>query len=33
VVEAGGRLKNLDLRRARLDEAYNRYFREVANAA
>jgi ABC-2 type transport system ATP-binding protein len=33
VVEAGGSLKNLDLRRARLDEAYNRYFREVANAA
>jgi ABC-2 type transport system ATP-binding protein len=33
VVQAGGSLKNLDLRRARLDEAYNRYFREVANAA
>jgi ABC-2 type transport system ATP-binding protein len=33
VVEAGGQLKNLDLRRARLDEAYNRYFAEVANAA
>lgn len=33
VVEAGGSLRNLDLRRARLDEAYNRYFREVANAA
>lgn len=33
VVEAGGSLKNLDLRRARLDEAYNRYFREAANAA
>ncbi|MEP9386773.1 ABC transporter ATP-binding protein [Mesorhizobium sp. KR9-304] len=33
VVEAGGSLKNLNLRRARLDEAYNRYFREVANAA
>ena len=33
VVEAGGSLRNLDLRRARLDEAYNRYFREVADAA
>lgn len=33
VVENGGALKNLDLHRARLDEAYNRYFREVANAA
>jgi len=33
IVDAGGSLKNLDLRRARLDEAYNRYFREVANAA
>jgi ABC-2 type transport system ATP-binding protein len=33
VVQAGGSLKNLDLRRARLDQAYNRYFREVANAA
>ncbi|WP_432349888.1 ABC transporter ATP-binding protein (plasmid) [Shinella yambaruensis] len=33
VVEAGGSLKNLDLRRARLDQAYNRYFREVADAA
>jgi len=33
VVDAGGSLRNLDLRRARLDEAYNRYFTEVANAA
>ena len=33
VVGAGGSLKNLDLRRARLDEAYNRYFKEFANAA
>jgi ABC-2 type transport system ATP-binding protein len=33
VVQAGGELRNLDLRRARLDEAYNRYFKEVANAA
>lgn len=33
VVQGGGSLKNLDLRRARLDQAYNRYFREVANAA
>lgn len=33
VVEAGGSLKSLELRRARLDEAYDRYFREVADAA
>ena len=33
VVDAGGSLRNLDLRRARLNEAYNRYFTEVANAA
>jgi ABC-2 type transport system ATP-binding protein len=33
VVQGGGLLRNLDLRRARLDQAYNRYFREVANAA
>jgi len=33
VVEAGGALKNLDLRRARLDDAYRRYFQETANAA
>ncbi|QDZ02360.1 ABC transporter ATP-binding protein [Nitratireductor mangrovi] len=33
VVQGGGSLKNLDLRRARLDQAYNRYFKEVANAA
>lgn len=33
VVQGGGSLRNLDLRRARLDQAYNRYFREVANAA
>lgn len=30
VVEAGGSLTNLDLRRTRLDEAYNRFFKEVA---
>jgi ABC-2 type transport system ATP-binding protein len=29
IVAAGGALRNLDLRRARLDEAYGRYFREV----
>ncbi len=33
IVEAGGALRNLDLRRARLDDAYRRYFREAANAA
>jgi ABC-2 type transport system ATP-binding protein len=33
VVQSGGSLKNLDLRRARLDQAYSRYFREVAHAA
>ena len=33
VVEAGGSLKSLELRRARLDEAYDRYFKEVADAA
>jgi len=33
IVEAGGALKNLDLRRARLDDAYRRYFQETANAA
>lgn len=33
VVGANGALKNLDLRSARLDEAYTRYFAEVANAA
>lgn len=33
VVDSGGQLRNLALRRARLDEAYNRYFREFANAA
>jgi len=33
IVQAGGSLKNMNLRRARLDEAYNRYFREFANAA
>jgi ABC-2 type transport system ATP-binding protein len=33
VVQGGGSLEKLDLRRARLDQAYNRYFREVANAA
>lgn len=33
VVEGGGALKNLDLRRASLDQAYNRYFREVGHGA
>jgi ABC-2 type transport system ATP-binding protein len=33
IVEAGGALRNLDLRRARLDDAYRRYFAEVAHAA
>jgi ABC-2 type transport system ATP-binding protein len=33
VVQTGGSLKNLDLRRARLDQAYESYFREVAHAA
>lgn len=33
IVQGGGALRNLDLRRARLDQAYNRYFREVADAA
>ncbi|BCH21547.1 ABC transporter ATP-binding protein [Mesorhizobium sp. L-8-3] len=33
VVEAGGALKNLDLRRARLDQAYNRYFKEIGHDA
>ncbi|WP_199773306.1 hypothetical protein [Sinorhizobium fredii] len=33
VVDAGGSLKNLDLRRARLDQAYNRYVREVVHDA
>jgi ABC-2 type transport system ATP-binding protein len=33
VVEAGGALKNLDLRRARLDDAYRRYFAEARHAA
>jgi ABC-2 type transport system ATP-binding protein len=33
VVDAGGSLKSLELHRARLDEAYDRYFREVADAA
>mgnify|MGYP001125483659 CR=1 FL=1 len=33
VVEAGGVLRSLDLRRTRLDEAYSRFFREIANAA
>lgn len=30
IVTAGGALRNLDLRRARLDEAYGRYFREIS---
>lgn len=33
IVEAGGALKNLDLRRARLDDAYRRYFQETQHAA
>lgn len=33
VVAAGGDLKNLDLRRARLDDAYRRYFTETRHAA
>lgn len=33
IVEAGGALRNLDLRRARLDDAYRRYFQETADAA
>jgi ABC-2 type transport system ATP-binding protein len=33
IVQAGGSLINLDLRRARLDEAYNRYFREYGHEA
>ena len=33
VVGAGGALKNLDLRRARLDDAYRRYFAEARDAA
>lgn len=31
IVQADGSLINLDLRRARLDEAYNRYFREYGH--
>lgn len=33
IVAAGGSLRNLDLRRARLDEAYRRYFEEQRHAA
>ncbi|MGE0005168.1 MAG: ABC transporter ATP-binding protein [Parvibaculaceae bacterium] len=33
VVEQGGALRNLDLRRASLDEAYRRYFAEARHAA
>ena len=33
VVGAGGSLKNLDLHRARLDQAYNRFFQEVRHEA
>lgn len=33
VVTAGGSLRNLDLRRARLDQAYNRYFKEIGHGA
>ena len=29
IISAGGTLRNLDLRRTRLDEAYSRYFKEV----
>jgi ABC-2 type transport system ATP-binding protein len=31
IVAAGGALRNLDLRRARLDEAYGRYFGRITN--
>ncbi|MCG6858747.1 MAG: ABC transporter ATP-binding protein, partial [Salaquimonas sp.] len=31
VVQGGGSLRSMDLRRTRLDEAYNRYFREHGN--
>ncbi|WP_244563675.1 hypothetical protein [Ensifer aridi] len=33
VVEGGGSLRNLDLRRAQLDQAYNRYFAEAGHDA
>jgi ABC-2 type transport system ATP-binding protein len=33
IVAAGGKLRNLDLRRTRLDEAYSRFFREVHSHA
>ena len=33
VVQGGGSLRNLDLRRARLDQAYSRYFKEFAHDA
>jgi ABC-2 type transport system ATP-binding protein len=33
VVQAGGSLRNLDLRRARLDDAYRRYFAGMRHAA
>lgn len=33
IIASGGSLKNLDLRRARLDQAYSRYFQEVVHDA
>ncbi|MDW9959834.1 ATP-binding cassette domain-containing protein [Sinorhizobium meliloti] len=33
IIAKGGSLKNLDLRRARLDQAYNRYFEEFSHDA
>lgn len=33
IIASGGSLRNLDLRRARLDQAYNRYFREICHDA
>jgi ABC-2 type transport system ATP-binding protein len=33
IIASGGSLKNLDLRRARLDQAYSRYFKEFAHDA
>ncbi len=33
IVQAGGDLRNMDLRRTRLDEAYDRFFKEYGNEA
>lgn len=33
IIAKGGSLRNLDLRRARLDQAYNRYFEEFSHDA